>query len=83
MQSMERYSIKLSIDQQIGKYVKVGLNSLNSYVLRNGTDINPIENSMRISPYVSPYNEDGSLRFEVNNAPALYNPLADFDENAL
>ncbi len=83
LQSMDRYTVKLSIDHGIGKYVKVGLNSLNSYVLRDGTDINPIENSLRISPYVSPYDETGDYRFIVNEGPALYNPLSDFKKDAL
>lgn len=83
LQSMDRYTVKLSIDHQINKYVSIGLNSLNSYILREGTDINPIENSMRISPYVSPYDETGEYRFIVNEAPALYNPLSDFRKDAL
>lgn len=83
LQSMDRYTVKLSIDHEISRYVKVGLNSLNSYILRDGTDINPIENSLRISPYVSPYDETGDYRFIVNEGPALYNPLSDFKEDAL
>ena len=83
LQSMDRYTVKLNIDHKIGDYVKVGLNSLNSYILRDGMDINPIENSLRISPYVSPYDENSELRFIVNEAPALYNPLSDFNKNSL
>lgn len=83
MQSMDRYTVKMSVDHKIGKYVKVGLNSLNSYTIRKGTDINPIENSLRISPYVSPYDETGDYRFIVNEGPAVYSPLVDFEKDAL
>ena len=83
MQNVNRYSVKMSIDQQLGKYMKIGINSLNSYYVRNGFDINPIEKALRVSPYTSPYDDDGELRFVVNEGPALYNPLVDFDKNSL
>jgi TonB-dependent starch-binding outer membrane protein SusC len=79
-QAFERFSVKLSIDQQLSKHIKIGLNSLNSYTTTQGESSNPMAQAMRASPLASPYNTDGTLRndFVVGSASQVWNPLADF-----
>lgn len=81
-QGMKRYSLKLSIDQQIGKYVKAGFNSLNSYTLLAGLDVNPMSQALQASPFLSPYNDDGTLRGFLGTSQTIWNPLADFVDDA-
>lgn len=79
-QQFERFSVKLSLDQKLGKFIKIGLNSLNSFTTTLGESSNPMAQAMRASPLASPYNADGSLRndFVVGSASQVWNPLADF-----
>ena len=84
-QSFERYSVKLSLDQKLGKFIKIGLSSLNSFTTTQGESSNPMAQAMRASPLASPYNADGSLRndFVVGSASQVWNPLADFLSGAV
>ena len=79
-QSFERYSLKFSIDQQLGRFVRVGVNSLNSYTLTNGENANPMEQALRASPLASPYDSSGQLinGFVPGSANQVWNPLANF-----
>jgi len=79
-QGFERYSLKASIDQQFGKRVKVGVNTLNTYTVTDGEGANPMGQALRASPMVSPYNADGSLLndFVPGSASQVWNPLANF-----
>jgi TonB-linked SusC/RagA family outer membrane protein len=78
-QSMNRYSIKLSLDHTLGRYVKVGISSLNSYTLLKGLNINPVNLFLQASPFSTPYNSDGTLaKFLPGSNQNVWNPLADF-----
>ena len=61
--SFERYSIRATIDQKIGKRIRVGLNSLNSLSYNNGQNLNPMYAILRFAPMLSPYLADGSLNY--------------------
>jgi TonB-linked SusC/RagA family outer membrane protein len=78
-QSFERYTVKLSIDQQLGKMFKVGLNSLNTYTVRKGESANPMAQALRASPLASPYDSAGNLinSYVPGSANQVWNPLAD------
>jgi TonB-linked SusC/RagA family outer membrane protein len=78
-QSFERYTVKLSIDQQLGKRFKVGLNSLNTYSVRKGESANPMGQALRASPLVSPWDSAGNLinDYVPGSANQVWNPLAD------
>ena len=78
-QSFERYTVKLSIDQQLGKIFKVGLNSLNTYSLRKGESANPMAQALRASPLASPYDSAGNIlnTYVPGSANQVWNPLAD------
>lgn len=82
-QGMERYTIKLSVDQQMGKYVKIGLNTLNSYTILTGLDVNPMSQALQATPLLSPYNDDGTLKGFLGNSQNVYNPLKDFQNGAI
>jgi TonB-linked SusC/RagA family outer membrane protein len=62
LQSFERFSLRSTIDARIGKRIKIGLNSLNTLGYTNGESINPLYNTLRISPLVSSEMPDGSIR---------------------
>ncbi len=78
-QSFERYTVKLSIDQQLGKMFKVGLNSLNTYSLRKGESANPMGQALRASPLASPYDSAGNIlnTYVPGSANQVWNPIAD------
>ncbi len=84
-QSFSRYSIKLSVDQQLGKRVKVGLSSLNNYSIRKGESSNPMAQALRASPLVSPYDSLGNLlnNYVPGSANQVWNPLADLVPGAV
>lgn len=60
-QSFDRYSIRTTLDANIGKRVKVGLNSMNTLGNTHGDGLNPIYNTLRINPALSAYKADGSV----------------------
>lgn len=78
-QSFERYTVKLSIDQQLGRIFKVGLNSLNTYTVRKGESANPMAQALRASPLASPYDSAGNIlnTYVPGSANQVWNPLAD------
>ena len=60
--SFERMTAKLSLDTEITSFLKVGLSTLNTYIINKGQDTNPMEMALRASPFTTPYKEDGTLR---------------------
>ncbi|MHA4809468.1 SusC/RagA family TonB-linked outer membrane protein [Flavitalea flava] len=80
-QDFTRYSLRATVDHQINRKLKIGINILNSlsYMDPNSGQNNPTQGLVRLSPLVSPYNADGS----VNKLPqtgsidgATVNPLS-------
>src|SRR5690606_11916112 len=82
-QGLERYDVNLRLDHRLSDQIKFGLNSINSYNTLEGVDINPLLNTLQASPLISPYQEDGTLRGFLGNGDGIYNPLADFADNAI
>lgn len=79
-QSFERYSLKASIDQHLGKFVTIGLSSLNSFTVTNGENFNPMGQVLRASPMSSPYDSAGKvlIGFVPGSANQVWNPLDNF-----
>jgi len=79
-QSFKRYSLKISVDQKLGNYFKIGLSSLNTFTTTKGEGVNPMGQALRASPLVSPYDTSGRLinGFLPGSANQVWNPLADF-----
>jgi len=77
-QAFTRYSLKLSVDQKIGKYIKIGLSSLNNLTYVDGENANPLGQALRASPLASPYDDaTGALIMGYVNGSAnqVWNPL--------
>ncbi len=79
-QAFERYTLKASIDQNLGKAIKIGLTSLNTFSITNGEHVNPMGQVLRASPMASPYDTSGKLivGFVPGSANQVWNPLNDF-----
>ena len=60
-QRYTRYSIRASLDQQIGKHFRVGLTSNSNYNTSKGNQVG-LYGTLSMSPIASPYDEDGNLR---------------------
>lgn len=81
-QDYQRASLRLSIDSKIGKWLHVGVNTMNTLSIQNGAQfVNggsmfPI---LATSPLVSPYDSTGALFFNPTGNPndlgGNYNPL--------
>jgi len=60
-QQYTRYSIRGSLDQGIGEYIRVGFSTYNNYSLTEGSNVG-LYNILSLSPLASPYNADGTLK---------------------
>jgi TonB-linked SusC/RagA family outer membrane protein len=60
-QRYTRYSMRGSVDQQVGKYVKVGFTTNNNYNLTEGNQVG-IYGNLSNTPIANPYNADGTLK---------------------
>jgi TonB-linked SusC/RagA family outer membrane protein len=74
--NFERYSMRMSIDQKIGKYIKIGLSSMNNFAITNGQSANPMYVILTLDPLTVPYNYDGTVK-EQPSYPIddYYNPI--------
>jgi len=59
-----RYSLHSAIDQEIGKFVRIGFTTNNSYGITNGATLNA-GTALSTTPISNPYNADGSLKRTV------------------
>jgi TonB-linked SusC/RagA family outer membrane protein len=84
-QKFERYTVKASVDQLLGKRFKVGLNSLNTYSIRGGESFNPMAQALRASPLVSPFDSTGKVvnDYVPGSASQVWNPLGDLIPGAI
>ena len=65
LQAFNRFTLRSNLDQKIGKYVRVGLSSTNTFNTKEGTQIG-MYGILQMSPIVDPYNADGSLKRVVH-----------------
>jgi TonB-dependent starch-binding outer membrane protein SusC len=56
-----RYSLRTSIDQEVGEWFRFGLNSNSNVNLTQGNQVG-LYGVLSMSPIADPYNEDGSLK---------------------
>ena len=59
-----RYSLRGSVDQEIGKYIHVGVTTNNNYSLTDGSGLG-MYGVLSMSPIANPFNADGSLKTTV------------------
>lgn len=60
-QQYDRIAMRASIDQEIGKYLRLGFTTNNNYNLTQGSNVG-LYGILSMSPLASPYNEDGSWK---------------------
>lgn len=63
-QQYTRYSMRGSIDQQVGKYFRLGFTTNNNYNISEGNQVG-IYGILSMSPIAHPFNTDGSLKRTV------------------
>jgi TonB-linked SusC/RagA family outer membrane protein len=81
VQRFQRYSLRATLDQQIGKRIKVGVNTLNTFTNANDPNVNVLYQILTTSPLASPYDANGQLVL-YPNGDQLSNPLTLFVPNA-
>lgn len=64
-QQYTRYSVRGTLDQGVGKYVRLGFTANNSYSLTEGGNVG-IYGILAATPIANPYNADGSLKRVVS-----------------
>jgi TonB-linked SusC/RagA family outer membrane protein len=77
-QDLNRYSLRVNLDQDIGSRVKAGVSMLGSFSTRNGTGMNPIPNAVVLTPLANPYDAAGNVKPTPSSVAVLYNPLMDY-----
>jgi TonB-linked SusC/RagA family outer membrane protein len=60
-QQFTRFSIRGTLDQSVGKYVRLGFTTNNNYSLSEGSNVG-IYGALSSSPIANPYNADGTLK---------------------
>lgn len=60
-QQYKRYSLRGSIDQQVGNYVRIGLTSYTNYNESQGNQVG-LYNTLSMTPISTPFNSDGTLK---------------------
>jgi len=60
-----RYAIRGSVDQEIGKYIRVGFTSNTNFNITNGASLGMF-GVLSMSPITNPYNTDGTLKKVVS-----------------
>jgi TonB-linked SusC/RagA family outer membrane protein len=60
-QTYKRYSVRGSLDQQVGKYFRVGFTSYNNFNQSEGNQVG-LYNTLSMTPISTPYNPDGTTK---------------------
>lgn len=84
LQDFTRYNFKVSINQSVGKRLKLGFSSFATLSTRNGENFTPLSNALLLSPLTLPYDANGKLIFFPNPSETIMkNPLSDLVPGAL
>jgi TonB-linked SusC/RagA family outer membrane protein len=82
-QTFERFSVRSTIDHRLNNRVKVGFNTINTLSYTNGEGLNPLYNTVKLSPLTSPYNADGTINYfpiAGTSDPTSVSPLTIIDK---
>jgi TonB-linked SusC/RagA family outer membrane protein len=84
-QKFQRFTLKLSLDQKLGKAVKFGLNALSNVNTTNGESEAPLRKALVANPYVGPIDPTTGLLygFIPGNSSQVWNPVANFVPGAV
>ncbi len=67
MQNFTRYAAHAAIDQDLGKWVKVGFSTNTNFSVTNGASLG-LYNTLSATPIANPYNADGTIKERINMA---------------
>ncbi len=82
IQDFTRYTLRINLDQQLGKRVKVGASILGSHSIRNGFNLNPFDDVLAENPLGVPYDSLGNLIFLPTTDGQRTNPLNELVKGA-
>lgn len=75
----DKYTLRLNIDQEINKYLKLGFTSNLTYADRNRNVKNTYTKSLSTIPLGYPYDEEGNIQSQfIPNYTKNYSPLGDY-----
>ncbi len=66
-QQYSRYSLRGSVDQEVGKYFRVGFTTNSNFSTSQGNQVN-VGNLLRMTPVADPFNDDGTWKRTVRTA---------------
>lgn len=78
-ENLNRYAMRLNIDQEVAKWAKVGFTSNMVYTNRNNGVRNTFTKAISAFPLGDAYDEKGDINYEF--AKDEYSPLGDFIKN--
>jgi TonB-linked SusC/RagA family outer membrane protein len=61
LQNYTRYSLRSSVDQEVNKYIRIGITTNENYAVTNGNNLGP-GSALSYSPLVNPVNDDGTYK---------------------
>ncbi|RZL00917.1 MAG: SusC/RagA family TonB-linked outer membrane protein, partial [Hymenobacter sp.] len=83
VQRIQRYSLRGTLDQQIGTRIKIGLNTLNTFTNQNDPTLNIAYNILTSSPLGSPFDANGiPVVYPDPSESARANPLTYYTPDA-
>lgn len=75
-QEYSRFSLRLALDQELGRYFKIGLSTQNNYSITNGEGASLMYQMLTMSPIAPSHNADGSVYLQpAYPTDDYYNPL--------
>lgn len=77
VQNFSRFNMRVNLDQNIGKRIKIGASILATHSLRKGFNLNPFDDALAENPLGVPYDSSGKLIFLPTNDGLRTNPLAE------
>ncbi|MFP3590362.1 SusC/RagA family TonB-linked outer membrane protein [Chryseobacterium sp. SIMBA_038] len=63
-QNFERFNLRGSLDQDLGKYFRVGITTNNAYTVNKGSNLG-LYNTLSSTPVANPYRADGSQKERI------------------
>lgn len=66
-QQYQRYSLRGSVDQEVGNHFRFGFTTNNNYSVSEGSQVN-VGNLLRMTPVANPFNDDGTWKRTVRTA---------------
>lgn len=77
-----RTSVRVNLDHNINKRIKVGVSSYTMYSVRNGANRNPYGLTLPQNPLAKAYDDEGKLIFAQTTDALLTNPMAELVKGA-